>query len=160
MTDKEMLEYAAKAAGWIYYPPHQLDIKFDKAGWIDPATGGVYWEDLWNPLTDDGDALRLAVKLRLTVSREDQGAVKAGWVADQRVPFTSDGCGPWYWKEWLKDHNWDPYAATRLAIVRAASEIGKGIAQTVSTDLPEDNYYKSMAEAEETGRAVEMGRKL
>ena len=153
MTDKEMLEYAAKAAGIELW--HE-DV-FTNGLTQKVSENGILQ---WNPLTDDGDALRLAVKLRLTVSREDQGAVKAGWVADQRVPFTSDGCGPWYWKEWLKDHNWDPYAATRLAIVRAASEIGKGIAQTVSTDLPEDNYYKSMAEAEETGRAVEMGRKL
>ena len=158
MTDKEMLEYAAKAAGWIYYPPHQLDIKFDKAGWIDPATGGVYWEDLWNPLTDDGDALRLAVRLGLHARQfpiiDDGFDAPLGMVEVWRV----DDDDPAH-VEFLRSGD-DRLVATRRAIVRAAAEIGKGVARPVSDDLPEDNYYKSMAEAEETGRAVEMGRKL
>jgi hypothetical protein len=71
----------------------------------------------WNPLTDDGDALRLAVKLRLIIDP---------------VAETLDGTGPcaavWckpkrrYIMEPFGD---DPYAATRRAITRAAAQIGK-----------------------------------
>jgi hypothetical protein len=64
--------------------------------------GGVYVDDMeddWNPITDDGDALRLAVKLDLF-----------------------DAATLTYEPE---EHRAAPYAATRLAIVRAAAEIGK-----------------------------------
>ena len=58
MTDREMLELAAKAAGYVFgeyggEPARQVTTKIG-AAWI-----------YWNPLTDDGDALRLAVKLRI-----------------------------------------------------------------------------------------------
>jgi hypothetical protein len=53
----------------------------------------------------------------------------------------------------LERNGEDPLAATRRAVVRAAAEIGNGTTQKVSTDdLPEDNYYKTQAEAEELGR--------
>jgi hypothetical protein len=51
----------------------------------------------WNPLTDDGDALRLAVKLDLSI--------------DDACVIYSDGASD------------DRYAATRRAIVRAAASI-------------------------------------
>jgi hypothetical protein len=50
MTDRELLEFAAKAAG----------IKltgYDQAAWLNISSYG------WNSLTDDGDAFRLAVRL-------------------------------------------------------------------------------------------------
>ena len=55
MTDRELLELAAKAIG--------MDIEFfgDENG-FDCVTDE---QEYWNPLTDDGDALRLAVKLGL-----------------------------------------------------------------------------------------------
>jgi hypothetical protein len=90
MTDKELLELAAKAAG--------IEINWFK------------WERLtgqWNPLTDDGDALRLAVKLNLFNTR-------------------SKGY-EWPDAELFARHDEDPYAATRRAIVRAAAEIGKAM---------------------------------
>jgi hypothetical protein len=68
----------------------------------------------WNPLTDDGDALRLAVKLGLSIQ---QGTYK---VAVESIPQEGDeyfGC--------TESFNNDQYAATRRAIVRAAAEIGK-----------------------------------
>ena len=90
MTDRELLELAAKAAGIF-------DLRFDNNC---VAYRNVHIE--WNPLTDDGDAFRLAVKClpfhTLQYSREDY-----------------DHCQQ------------DPYAATRRAIVRAASEIGKNL---------------------------------
>ena len=65
----------------------------------------------WNPLTDDGDALRLAVKLNFAVSVAPiEGNVTA---------FDDTGVQVW---ERLED---DPYAATRRAIVRVAAQIGE-----------------------------------
>lgn len=64
----------------------------------------------WNPLTDDGDAMRLAVKLNIT------------WEAYFRfiddVPVI-DCQGE------VELQGSDPCAATRRAIVRAAAEIGR-----------------------------------
>ena len=56
MTDRELLEFAAKAAGiegeWTNPMPSAVG-----NGTIRTGIGG----SLWNPLTDDGDALRLAI---------------------------------------------------------------------------------------------------
>ncbi|AZD50523.1 hypothetical protein C4K20_5132 [Pseudomonas chlororaphis subsp. aurantiaca] len=57
---------------------------------------------LWNPLTDDGEALRLAVKCELMIDTSDFGMATAYW----RGGHLQDGC-------------------YRRAIVRAAAEIGK-----------------------------------
>lgn len=106
MTDKELLGWAAKAAGY------SLEEEYD--------INGYYWpwcieiENRWCPLTDDGDALRLVVKLRLTVDRSEvKDAVFV--YCDYQDNFV----------EALEEHGTDPYAATRRAIVRAAAEIGK-----------------------------------
>lgn len=111
MTDRELLDLAAKAIGAHWDPSREA--------WYFPPT--TFRKD-WNPLTDDGDAFRLAVKLRITVRLEDPAAVSAGWAENQHVPFTNDGNGPWYWKEWGRIL--DPAACTRRAIVRASAAIG------------------------------------
>lgn len=67
-------------------------------------TGNV----LWNPLTDDGDALRLAVKLGLSIE-----ILSTSMEPHTRVNGKEE------------EHRADPYAATRRAIVRSAAEIGK-----------------------------------
>ena len=97
MEDQELLEAAAKAAG--------LSVYFDDAGQCckrQPRDPMGTW--LWNPLEDDGDALRLAVKLRLEVDCEHDpicvGTSEMGVRERQEA---------------------DPYAATRRAIVRAAA---------------------------------------
>jgi hypothetical protein len=69
----------------------------------------------WNPLTDDGDALRLAVKLGMQIRYPYKGGVTA------HSDFPNFMTTPPV--ETLRD---DPYAATRRAIVRAAAEIGRG----------------------------------
>ena len=102
MTDRELLEMAAKAAGiavrWNENPPSTVQIDdFGDAGW-------------WNPLTDDGDALRLAVKLRLEFEWWKTG-ISANHASTPIMPIEHVGD--------------DAYAATRRAIVRAAAEIGK-----------------------------------
>ena len=63
----------------------------------------------FSPLTDDGDALRLAVYLFRDVHF---------WYFDNSVSVGNERrvvCGD------------DPCAATRLAIVRAAAEVGRGM---------------------------------
>ena len=110
MTDRELLELAAKAANIELW--HE-DV-FTKGLTQKISQSGIL---CWNPLTDDGDALRLAVKLRLIIDP---------------VAETLDGTGPcaavWckpkrrYIMEPFGD---DPYAATRRAITRAAAQIGK-----------------------------------
>ena len=58
MTDRELLELAAKAAGV------EGQYRAQYAG--DKAYGGVWHSGVcWNPIDDDGDALRLAVGLSL-----------------------------------------------------------------------------------------------
>ena len=97
MTDRELLELAAKAA--------KIEINFLANGdcWSGSYAGGFDW----NPLTDDGDALRLAVKL-------ERFADDNFW---NRVFSCRNGF----------DFGVDEHAATRRAIVRAAAEIGKGL---------------------------------
>lgn len=109
MTDRELLEMAAKAAG--YDPSHPWNaarMTFDPPV-IGLAIDGV--STCWNPLENDGDALRLAVKLRLLVDVPSRTAeplinVLAPKVADVYEPIGTD-----------------LYGATRRAIVRAAAEI-------------------------------------
>jgi hypothetical protein len=103
MTDKEMLELAAKAAGITI-------------GWKNniPYTGmGSYMPIAWNPLFDDGDALRLAVKLSMQLDISASGCLV--YLSNSEAPI-----GTCAYSETR-----DIEAATRRAIVRAAAEIGK-----------------------------------
>lgn len=66
MTDRELLERAARAAGIKGRLLSFLGME-ERYG----LTQAIYDEDAgtyWNPLEDDGDALRLAVKLGMTVA--------------------------------------------------------------------------------------------
>jgi hypothetical protein len=100
MTDKELLELASKAAGY-----RMIDID------------GLFYEpreptmQQWDPLTDDGDALRLAVRLRMMLTPSDDGH-------EVRVDLYTGH----HWTEHCDD---GAGTATRRAIVRAAAEIGK-----------------------------------
>jgi hypothetical protein len=115
MTDRELLEAAARAAG--------ID------GALTWTPGATPWlrvsEHLarpWNPLTDDGDALRLAVKLGID-----------GWTLN--VYLYSDEVavyGPF--ENLLCKHQSDPYAATRRAIVRAAAACGTPMRDASSSE--------------------------
>jgi hypothetical protein len=137
VTDRELLELAAKAAGILPLPDgKELDAAPD-GGLMICGGGEVKY---WNPLTDDGVALRLAVKLRLTIMQ----------LSSNEEVLVSSYSGS---IEAYEFHLSDPCAATRRAIVRAAAEIGMGMSQPSSrTNLPEDNYYKTQAEAEEIGK--------
>ena len=99
-TDRELLELAAKAAGIadgdVFY-----DMEHDK---------------VWNPLEDDGDALRLAVMLKMDIRPSEE---------IQTIHIWNDALDQWI-GEFYGSTN-DPYSATRRAIVGAAAEIGKGM---------------------------------
>jgi len=96
VDDRELLELAAKAHGGI--ASDGLGECFDMA-----------LEKDWNPLTDDGDALRLAVKLKMEL--------------DCHLYCASVNYNVWH----DADDIGDGEAATRRAIVRAAAEIGKSM---------------------------------
>lgn len=99
MTDRELLENAAKAAGL-----DALKLKHNN--------------DLWNPLTDDGDAFRLAVKLSIRIYPPEPHLY--GRNSDKASTNL-------FGKFWEDSDDVDPYAATRRAIVKAAAEIGKAM---------------------------------
>lgn len=108
MDDRRMLELAARAAGIVH------------EGWVaDNYRRGLFLPPyvrieallpVWNPLTDDGDALRLAVKLKLALIFHGTQVTAA---------YSENGI---WADEQLND---DPYAATRRAIFRAAAAIGE-----------------------------------
>jgi hypothetical protein len=108
MTDRKLLEYAAKAAGIDLSAGFSLRLN---AFYVEPKEEtGAYAG--WNPLTDDGDALRLAVKLKIELEF-GSNFVNTGHCLNP---------GRWHLAQ---EKLSDPYAATRRAIVRAAAEIGK-----------------------------------
>ena len=106
MTDREMLELAAKAA--------RIDVLWHQA-WNQFVFKTTYQK--WNPLNDDGDALRLAVTLCMSVTNTPKRAS----VLARPDPEFGD------WIDDSEPHLGDPYAATRLAITRAAAEIGRNM---------------------------------
>jgi len=85
MTDRELLKLAAKAAGIEVCGSDLDNLLIDCNG------------DDWNPLTNDGDALRLAVKLGIQVFSPDYPEYHG----------SGDAC-----------------AAVRRAIVEAAARLG------------------------------------
>jgi hypothetical protein len=108
-TDRELLELAAKAAGYIEFTWGEV------AGPRARKPNGVAGP--WNPLTDDGDALRLAVQLEIRPDVGERMVVAEWWV---RPDLLKQGV-----EVVLVDG--DKYAATRRAIVRAAAEIGRAM---------------------------------
>lgn len=110
MTDRELLEFAAKAAG--------PDIFGEPGLWFRRLAGSHVTG--WNPLTDDGDAFRLAVKLRMMVD-VNVCFVEVVW-RDSDLSEMHD-----LQEDWGEGAADDAVkqGATRRAITRAAAEIGK-----------------------------------
>lgn len=113
-SDRELLELAAKAAGivgkWERRPEFvqerwYFNVPYDNQGMLSGFE--------WNPLTDDGDALRLAVKLRLHLQIDDEPPVNTIYAFCEVPSSINEPSKP------------DPYAATRRAIVRAAAAIAR-----------------------------------
>ena len=122
MTDRELLELAAKAALYAFRKE------------ISPIGIDLFYVDgrRWNPLADDGEALRLAVKLKFNFAYKPQDT-------DNRHPIPS-GVTVWLRHPasyglshttklpafvFEQHHDEDHCAATRRAIVRAAAAIGE-----------------------------------
>lgn len=108
MEDRELLELAAKAFG--------IELMWSRIEDVSPRRADTFAN--WNPLTDDGDALRLAVKLNIELRfhlASDIPAVTATCIADSRLPTPREPWGD------------DKGAATRRAIVRVAAAIGQSI---------------------------------
>ena len=117
MDDRTMLELAAKAAGIEWIPANT-----EKGIELEPVFGlwlkihGEPYEGQrrrWNPLANDGDALRLMI------------AVGVGFIIDDEFvnvfrcghELLVDLC------EYYANHGGDKTAATRRAITRTAAEI-------------------------------------
>ena len=118
-SDRELLALAAKAAGlqlcgYSWIGENEGD---DECEVLESAFVKLHPEQelasKWNPLTDDGDALRLAVKMGIYVH------CRAGGMVTSAI---GDG------DEWVIE-NWsnDPTSATRRAITRAAAAIGEAM---------------------------------
>lgn len=115
--DKELLELAAKAAGLKLADEVDSYLPGSHALWI-VGPGG---RDLaWQPFGDDGDALRLAVKLGLDLMRTDDD-IEAIAGLPPHASMERSVPAPFA----IEPLNGDPYAATRRAIVRAAAEIAR-----------------------------------
>lgn len=111
LTNREMHELAAKAAGvdGVWVETHGTEVGQDACG-IGRA-GALFGDKLWRPREDDGDALRLAVACRITLTMHGNG-----------VDATD-----LYLINAYKPYGGDPYAATREAIFQAAVAIGKAM---------------------------------
>jgi hypothetical protein len=98
MSDRELLELAAKAAGmeWCH--------------WYEESQLPIVDHRVWNPLIDDGDAFRLAVKLKILV----MASIDAQAITENSLCFA----------EHFGD---DELKAMRRAIVRAAAELGRAM---------------------------------
>jgi hypothetical protein len=107
MTDQELLEFAAKAAG-------QYHVEWsDKVGALRIREGNRWIE--WNPLKNNADAFRLLAALRIDLCFEKLYSVSA-WTSTEDRWIT----------EYCDDSTFsDIEEKTRLVIVKAAASIGR-----------------------------------
>lgn len=121
MTDSELIEAAARAAGltgyiheWVGGPYFIVPADPEKAD-SRPVT--------YDWLNDDGDALRLAVKLRLSIVHENE-FIQGEHIPTIEVMGQEREDGSRHCEMHSLDD--DPEAATRRAIVRAAAALHDG----------------------------------
>lgn len=110
MTDKEMLEVVAKAVGFVSGNTHEACWTESEYPRGSGKTGALWnyvgWgtdAELFNPLTDNGDAMKVAVKKRVFLDDDLSGKF----------------C---YWYECEIGWGCDEEEATRRAIVRTVAE--------------------------------------
>jgi hypothetical protein len=119
-TDRELLELAAKAAGYkvrwhdrwecfVHGEPHNINNP--------PTLAGQ--RQVWVPLDDDGDALRLAVKLRMSIEPSAGHCAVAFDDRNGDVGLIEQGDG--------EDGCMTDLEIVRRSIVRAAAEIGRAM---------------------------------
>ena len=114
-SDRELLVLAAKAAGITIKPVEIKNVEF--AGddrFIGYSTDPHEWLRGWfNPLTDDGDALRLAVKLGISIECIAAHDTVMAHIDNEHSSASAT--------EAMDDFG------TRRAIVRAAAAIGSAM---------------------------------
>lgn len=108
MNEEELLTLAAKAAGLTEHKWVPIwncmakgdDISFDM-------------DTVWDPLHQNEDAFALAVNLKIDLDFGSQSVAAIAWPEQGHLGTA------------IANYNGDPFAATRRAIVEAASEIGR-----------------------------------
>lgn len=115
MNDKELLEWSARAAGYKFIRWLPVSEFFE----VTEDDGTVTY---FNPLEDDGDALRLAIKLKIDLEFYHENPIEGESIAAYKSPSIHSI----YCRE-NTALNSDLGAATRRAIVRAAAEIGRSL---------------------------------
>ncbi len=115
-TDRELLELAAKAAGiqGEYVEETRMIREFCAVKYIYIKTKIGFW----NPLTNDGDAFALMVKLDIMVYRHP----KLGGYLIEASYFSDDYQNVLVRQEYKKD---EVEEAFRLAIVKCAALVGE-----------------------------------
>jgi hypothetical protein len=121
MTDREMLELAAKAGG---YARHEYVENSARDGRVVTGHYDSLLEVCINPLTDDGDALRLKVNLHLIVGSYSTYSSVGGTYTTGNYTLPDEIT------VWHHETAGDACAAERLAITRAAAEIGRQMEET------------------------------
>lgn len=122
-TDRELLELAARAAGYTLKWGETYIVGDDEVDCTDMSyvvsgqPDEADWH--WSPLTDDGDALRLGAKLQLRTLCTNAGASAESTHRDHPPVFA--------WGERMDYGDAEASAATRRAIVLAAAEIGRAM---------------------------------
>ncbi|WP_024718060.1 hypothetical protein [Pseudomonas putida] len=116
LTDRELLELAAKAVGLDTnhkWNAQRMDMNPPVISLV-AHRGGELVSTAWNPLRRDADALRLAVDLSLQVKPSETGV---------------DVCDEFGHEIWCAytEANSCHYEMTRRAITCAAAEIGKAM---------------------------------
>ena len=100
-TEREEFEMVAKVCG------------IEPTGWTDAGLllGNVGEMIIWNPRTDDGDAFRLMVKMKMSLNFGNKHAfAEAALTQEIKVEYVTD-----------------PYAATREAIWQCALECARRV---------------------------------
>jgi len=108
VTDRELLEAAAKAQGWIDFP---TDSGEGRSTWYFDATRAPFGPRIakryWDPLTDGAQALQLATNLGMSLSLN-----RSDWV---RAVLDYDAVA-------VETIGLDKHAAVNRAIVRCAAK--------------------------------------
>lgn len=105
MTDRDLLVLAAKAAG--------IRGTFGNWGWDENPAIAKDEGGLWRPLTEDADAMQLAVGLRISVYQAPS------------FVLAIDGSGKL--SEKIETDCWARDESTRRAIVMVAAHVGRGM---------------------------------
>jgi hypothetical protein len=118
MNKLELLLSAAKAISLKHVDYSQVDYDGSYGLMVVDEHGRTMF--LWNPLENDSDAFKLAVKLRITVSFTD-----CECCATVFHRLVEDEISVRFSNTFSDNETSCAYAAARLAIVRMAAEIGK-----------------------------------